>query len=150
MVTTVGTSNDIPTLIENFILLERDAIAAYETTIEKLSNSSYKAKIEEFRQDHLRHLDELQDLAARHGANVPAEGDMKQMLTTGKVKLGAMMGDDGTILRAMSTNETDTVTAYSNGCDNSAIPAADRPIFERALEDEQRHKAWMEETAQAG
>ena len=34
MVTTVGTSRDLRTLIENFILLERDAIAAYETAID--------------------------------------------------------------------------------------------------------------------
>ena len=33
MVTTIGTSSDMAKLVENFILLEHDAIAAYETTI---------------------------------------------------------------------------------------------------------------------
>ena len=149
MVTTVGTSTDLRTLIENFILLERDAIAAYETTIEKLESPAHKARIEEFRQDHLRHLSDLQDLAARHGADAPAEGDSKEMLTKGKVKLAGLMGGDGAVLQAMSSNETDTVTAYANGCDNAAVPVEALPVFERALADERRHKEWMDRAAQA-
>lgn len=150
MVTTVGTAQDMPKLIEDFIHLERDAIAAYEATIDRLEDPAHKAKVEEFRQDHLRHLDELQALALRHGAEVPMEGDMKQVLTTGKVKMAGMMGGDGAVLRAMSSNETDTVTAYSNGCDNPVVPADARPVFERGLADERRHKDWMDRTAEAG
>lgn len=149
MATTVGTSSDLATLITNFIYLERDAIAAYEATIERLSGAEAKQKISEFRQDHLRHLSELTELADRHGAKVPAEGDMKEMLTTGKVKLAGIFGGDGAVLKAMSTNETDTVTAYSNACDNSVIPSEARPLFERGREDERRHKAWMDQAAQA-
>ncbi len=148
MVTTVGTSSDLSKLIENFILLERDAIAAYETTIERLQDPALKAQVEDFRQDHLRHLDELAAMASRHGADVPQEGDMKQILTTGKVKLASLVGDDATILRAMSTNEADTVTAYSNGCENQAIPPEDRALFERGLADERRHKEWMERNSE--
>ena len=149
MVTTVGTASDLPKLIEDFIYLERDAIAAYEATIERLEDPAHKAKIEEFRQDHLRHLDELQSLAMRHGADVPLEGDAKQMLTTGKVKMAGLVGGDGMVLGAMSTNETDTVTAYSNGCDNPVVPADARPVFERGLADERRHKDWMDRAADA-
>lgn len=144
MVTTVGTSSDMKSLIENFILLERDAIAAYDTTIDRLKSPEYKAKIADFRADHMRHLDELTQLAGRHGANVPQEGDMKEMLTTGKIKMANMMGDDGTILRAMSTNEADTVSAYEKGSENEIVPAEERALFTRALEDERRHKEWME------
>ena len=72
---------------------------------------------------------------------------MKQMLTTGKVKMADMVGGDGAILNAMSTNETDTVSAYQNGTDNAATPADLQPVLAQALADEQRHKAWMEETA---
>ena len=149
MATTVGTSNDLPKLIENFILLERDAIAAYDEVVGRLETPSYKAKIAEFREDHLRHLSELEVLAREHGADVPAEGDMKQMLTTGKVQMADMAGGDGAILRAMSSNETDTVSAYSEGSENAVVPSAAKPIFARALEDERRHKAWMDEAAEA-
>ena len=148
MATTVGTSNELGTLIENFIYLERDAIAAYDAVIERLESPLSKEKISEFRADHHRHLTELEQLALEHGVAAPSEGDAKEMLTTGKVKMADMVGGDGAILKAMSTNETDTGTAYSNGTENSAIPETARPIFARALEDERRHKAWMDETAQ--
>ena len=147
MVTTVGTSSDVTSLIENFVLLERDAIAAYEVTIERLESPEFKAKVSEFLEDHQRHLDELTRAAAAHGVTAPAEGDMKEMLTTGKVKMADMVGDDGTILQAMSTNESDTVAAYENGTQNGAAPADLQPILAAGLADEQRHKAWMEEAA---
>ena len=149
MATTVGTSSDMPSLIENFVYLERDAIAAYDETISRLEMPENRAKISEFREDHVRHLSELESLAAKHGAPVPAEGDMKQMLTTGKIKLADLMGGDDALLKAMSTNEVDTITAYSNGVDNAAVPAEDRSVFERAHQDEERHKAWMDSAARA-
>lgn len=149
MATTVGTSGDLPTLIENFIYLERDAIAAYDETISRLESPTHKARIAEFREDHVRHLDDLRALAAKHGANVPAEGDMKQLLTTGKIKLADLMGGDGALLKAMSSNETDTITAYGNGASNETVPPEDRPIFQRAQADEERHKAYMDQASQA-
>ncbi|SFP50807.1 DUF2383 domain-containing protein [Tranquillimonas alkanivorans] len=149
MVTTVGTSTDIKDLVENFILLERDAIAAYDEVIARLDSPARKERVSQFKSDHERHLDELTRLAARVGANVPQEPDAKSMLTTGEVQLADMAGGDGAILKAMSTNETDTVTAYERGCDNTAVPVEDRAIFARALEDERSHKAWMEAEAKA-
>lgn len=144
MVTTVGTSGDMPTLIRNFILLERDAIAAYDATIERLEDPAHKARISEFRADHERHLNELTQMAARHGAEVPSEGDSKQLLTTGKVQMANLVPGDGSVLKAMSSNESDTVSAYSSGCDNQVVPAEERPVFERALADEKRHKDYMD------
>ena len=149
MATTVGTSGNMPSLIENFAYLERDAIAAYDEAISRLEDPSHKSKVAEFREDHVRHLSELEGLAAKHGATFPLEGDMKEMLTTGKIKMADLVGGDGAILKAMSTNEIDTVTAYSNGASNDAVPMEDRSIFERARSDEERHKAWMDSAAQA-
>lgn len=149
MATTVGTSNDFNKLIENFILLEHDAIAAYEETAKRLEDAARRAKVEEFRQDHLRHLQDLEDLATRHGATVPGEGDMKEVLTTGKVKLADMVGGDSAILKAMATNENDTIGAYQHAVDNAAVPETERELFRRGLSDEQRHKSWMDSEAAA-
>jgi rubrerythrin len=149
MVTTVGTQSHLTDLIENFILLEHDAIAAYDAVIERLDSPEYRRKITEFKADHERHMDGLRALASKHGADVPIEGDMKQMLTTGKVKLADMMGDDDFILRAMASNETDTVSAYDSGSQNDCVPAEDRALFTEALADERRHKEWMETTAKS-
>ena len=148
MVTTIGTDSDFRTLIENMITLEHDAIAAYTATIERLENPTHKARITEFRGDHERHLRELGDMARACGANIPAEGDMKQILTTGKVKLANLMGGDSALLKAMSSNENDTIQAYKQASENSVVPAEHRPVFQRGLEDERRHQAYMDSAAQ--
>ena len=85
MVTTVGTESTLNGLVEDLLLLEHDAIAAYDQTIARLENESWKQQVATFKSDHTRHVQELSQLAGEIGANVPKEGDMKQMLTTGKI-----------------------------------------------------------------
>ncbi|SFP15472.1 DUF2383 domain-containing protein [Tranquillimonas alkanivorans] len=148
MVTTVGRESDIRDLVTNLILLERDAIAAYDTCIEKLDNPTLADTIRDFRGDHLQHLDTLQTMAREAGAEAPADGDAKQMMTTGKVTLADMMGD-GAVLKAMKTNEDDTVTAYERAANHQDAVPASKAFFEKALADEQRHRAWMERTAES-
>jgi predicted outer membrane protein len=148
MVTTVGSGSDFRTVVENMIMLEHDAIAAYTATIERLESTTHKTRITEFRGDHERHLRELHDMARSCGANIPTEGDMKQMLTTGKVKLANLMGGDSALLKAMSSNENDTIQAYQQASENSAVPAEHRPVFQRGLEDERKHQAYMDSAAQ--
>ena len=146
MATTVGTETTFPKLVENLLLLEHDAIAAYEATIERLSDPSFKQQVGMFKADHDRHVSELTAIASSIGAPIPREGDAKQMLTTGKVKLASLMGDK-TILAAMRTNEEDTVTAYERASNHSEASAEARPIFQRAHQDELRHRDWMANAA---
>ena len=87
-------------------------------------------------------------MARACGADIPAEGDMKQMLTTGKVKLANLMGGDSALLKAMSSNENDTIQAYQQASENSAVPAEHRPVFQRGLQDERKHQAYMDSAAQ--
>ena len=148
MVTTVGMESTLSGLVEDLILLEHDAIAAYEQTIERLQNPQYKQQVAAFKADHDRHVQELAQLASAVGAEVHREGDMKQMLTTGKVALASMMGDSA-ILTAMRTNEEDTVTAYERASRHSEATPEARTIFERAHADELRHREWMSQAASA-
>lgn len=148
MATKVGTENNIRDLVENLILLEHDAIAAYDKTIEKLSDRGLSAQVEAFRADHHQHLEVLREIAREAGADAPIEGDMKQMLTTGKIAMANMMGDSA-ILKAMKTNEDDTVTAYERAARHADALPQTRAFFAKALEDERRHRAWMESTAEA-
>ena len=92
---------------------------------------------------------ELRGLADRQGAYAPDQGDGEPMVTTGKVKIADMTAGDPAILKAMSTNESDTVTAYRRGAENSALPEDDRAPLHRTLDDEECHEDWMERTAQA-
>lgn len=145
MPTTVGTETTAADLIKNLLILEHDAIAAYDSTIERLESAEYRQQIETFRRDHEAHVQEL-GLLDTMGIEKPMEGDMKQWLTTGKVALADLAGDN-TILKAMKTNEDDTVAAYQQALDNDITDAELRPLMEKGLADERRHRAWME-TAQ--
>lgn len=149
MVTTVGTESTFPKLVRNLLLLEHDAIAAYDQTAERLENPAWKQQIATFRSDHERHVRELTRLADSLGTDAPTEGDAKQLLTTGKVALASIMGDSAT-LRAMKSNEEDTVTAYERACQHQEVPAEARRIFEQALQDERRHRSWMQDAVAAG
>lgn len=85
-------------------------------------------------------------MAGELGIEAPTEGDMKQMLTTGKIAFADLMGD-AAILKAMKTNEDDTVTAYERAIRHEdAIPAS-KAFFMTAHQDEEKHRAWMETTA---
>ncbi|MBB3461534.1 DUF2383 domain-containing protein [Rhizobium sp. BK377] len=146
MVTMVGNESDIKELVKDLIYLEHDAIAAYDSCIERLDNKLFAGQIAAFKADHLQHLDVLREMARELGIQAPTEGDMKQMLTTGKIALADIIGD-GAILKAMKTNEDDTVTAYQRALRHEdAIPAS-KAFFMKAHLDEERHRAWMEENA---
>lgn len=147
MATTTGTEHYFGDLVTDLIYLEHDAIAAYDSTIERLSDPELAARVAEFRQDHLYHLEKLRDIAASINADIPEGGDMKQMLTTGKIALANLMGD-GAILKAMRTNEEDTVTAYDRARQHGDAVPASREFFEKALVDEKRHRAWFESAAE--
>ncbi|MCB8836551.1 DUF2383 domain-containing protein [Aurantimonas sp. VKM B-3413] len=146
MATTVGNETDIKSLVKDLIYLEHDAIAAYESTIDKLGETRLSAQVSEFRNDHLQHMDVLREMAAELGIEAPAQGDAKQYLTTGKIALADLMGDKQ-ILQAMKTNEDDTVTAYERASQHPDAVPKSKSFFEKALADERRHREWMSSTA---
>ncbi|MDY8110200.1 DUF892 family protein [Fulvimarina sp. 2208YS6-2-32] len=146
MATTVGNESDISDLVTNLIYLEHDAIAAYESTIEKLSDKALAAQVQRFLEDHRQHLSTLNNMAAELGIDAPTSGDMKGLLTTGKIAMANLMGD-ASILKAMKTNEDDTVTAYERASRHEGAIAQSRAFFDKALADEVRHREWMEQTA---
>jgi rubrerythrin len=144
MATTVGTETSIDKLVTDLIYLEHDAIAAYDTTIERLEDPEAKAKVSEFRSDHTQHLQVLQEIARELGIEAPTGGDMKKMLTTGKIALADMVGGDEAILKAMKTNEDDTVTAYERASAHGEAIEKSKAFFTKAAADERRHREWME------
>lgn len=71
---------------------------------------------------------------------------MKQYLTTGKIALADLIGD-GAILKAMKTNEDDTVSAYERAARHEGATPASKAFLLTAHQDEEKHRAWMEATA---
>ena len=148
MATSVGAEASIDRLVQSLLALEHDAISAYDAVIERLDDAEAKGRIAEFREDHARHVGVLETMAKELGVQPNQTGDAKEMLTTGKIKMANLMGD-GAILKAMKTNEDDTVTVYERAKDHSEAKPETVAFFEKALEDEKRHRAYMESAAEA-
>ena len=73
----------------------------------------------------------------------PKEGDMKKLLTQGKVVLASMVGDLS-ILRAMQSNEEDTNQAYKRMSERKDMERPIQKIILQGLEDEKRHFHWIQ------
>ncbi|MDB6090714.1 MAG: uncharacterized protein JWN85_3498 [Gammaproteobacteria bacterium] len=143
MVTHVGTEADLDELVEDLIKLDLAAIEAYDSAIERLSNAEYKGRLQEFRADHQEHTRVLGAWMRQQGRNPPDGAGGKQLLTSGKVVLAALLGDKR-ILQAMKTNEEDTNTAYERAVEHADVDDDLRGVFAKNLADERRHRAWIE------
>jgi rubrerythrin len=144
MVTLVGLQTDVVDAIQDLIELDYDAVEAYQAAINRLDNQVYKIQLRQFMADHERHIQELSTVLRRHSEEVPEGPSIgKQWLTKGKVVIANLMGDNA-ILLAMRSNEVDTNKAYERMSKRADLPVDISNIIARGLEDERRHKAWLE------
>lgn len=145
MVTMVGTESELVDLLMDLIKLDYDAIEAYRSAIEKLKDRKFAEHMTSFCNDHERHTKNLAPFVRELGGKVPTGSDMKSLLTTGKVAMGALMGDKA-ILMAMKTNEDDTNTAYERAVSHKGMTAEMKKVLNSNLSDERRHRTWIEHT----
>lgn len=148
MLTLAGTQNNEKDLVEALLQLEKNALEAYDETIERLESQQYSQKISEFRQDHYQHVEALSQFARQMGVEIPDAG-AKSLLTKGKVVIADLVGNDGAILTAMKTNEYETVMAYENACKKDFLSPELRTLCEKGLADEKRHRDWMDQAAKS-
>lgn len=143
MVTKVGLQSDFASALKDLIELDFDAVEAYEAAINRLENASYREKLEEFKADHQRHIEDLSNLLREKGIDAPTSPSVKQWLTKGKTILAQLLGDDA-ILKAMISNEEDTNTAYERICHHDHLWPEAKEIVNNGWDDEKRHKQWLE------
>lgn len=149
MATLVGTEMTLQDLLKDLVRLDFDAAAAYQAAIDRLRKPAFKAAMRRFKADHLRHTRELSAYLRAMGHRPPRDGDMMQVLTTGKVVIAGLAGDTA-ILTAMRTNEDDTVTAYDRAVSHPDCPADAVRLLQRGDRDEHRHRAWIVSALEGG
>jgi uncharacterized protein (TIGR02284 family) len=143
MATLVGTQKDLNRLLEALLELDYDAIEAYRAAIDRIEAPNDREQLQAFMADHERHVQEIGSFIAELGGS-PAKGpDVKQWLAKGKVVIAGLVGDRA-ILMAMKTNEDDTNTAYERAAAREDLPSDIRMVVEQNLDDERRHRAWIE------
>lgn len=144
MTTLVGTQKEFVDALYQLCELDYDAVEAYQSAIDRLDNPAYKNKLVEFRADHERHIREISEVLNKHHADIPEGPSAKHFLAQGKVVIANLFGDEK-ILHAMLSNEVDTNTAYERLNSRKDEWSDARDILARGLEDERRHKAWLED-----
>jgi len=143
MATMVGTQSDFTDFLTELTELEYDAVEAYRVAVERLTDRENQRQLNTFLADHQRHVTELSGFMRSMGETPPDGGDLKQVLTKGKVYLGSIFGDRA-ILMVMKSNEDDTNTAYERAIARTDLTLPLRSLLEQHLVDERRHRAWME------
>ena len=148
MVTTVGLELDFMKALKNLVSLDYDAVEAYQAAIDRMEDEEYKKALESFKQDHLRHIEEISEFLRKHNETPPEGPSSKSLLTQGKVVLAKLVSER-MILRAMRSNEIDTNTAYGRINNYEEIPDEIRGALKRDLQDEKRHLVWLEKTLES-
>lgn len=142
MATLVGKQSEPVQLLKSLVELDFDAIEAYEAAIERIDNPMIRMRLGDFRDDHRRHVAVLNPILQRLGGEPVLEGDIRRVLTKGRVVIGGLFGNKA-ILTAMKSNEDDTNTAYEHAVGHLGFGPDVVPILERHLSDERRHREYV-------
>jgi hypothetical protein len=144
MITLVGTQKDFSKAMKELIELEYEAIEAYEMAYNKTTTNEYKLKLNDFKMDHKKHIEQLTELLNKHEVTAPtAPSISNQWLTKGKIIIGSLIGDDS-ILKAVLSNEIETNVAYERMHRHDNLWEDAKNIIKNGLEDEKKHKNWLE------
>jgi rubrerythrin len=145
MVSFVGRQADFASALKEAVELEYDAAEAYDVAIARIESDNFKEVLRSFCADHRRHIEKLSELLKNHDEEAPTGPDnSKRLLVKGKTVLGALLGDTS-ILRAINSNEIDTNAAYERLSLYEDIWDEAVQIVHDFLQDERRHKKWLEE-----
>ena len=142
MATRIGKESDAVKMLCDLIELDFDAAQAYQAAIDRLVDGESIVHLQSFREDHLRHTRDLSEIVRDLEATPPTEGDIKAVLTKGKVVIAGLAGDVA-ILRAMKSNEDDTNSAYERAASRTDLPQGADAVLDRGLADERSHREWI-------
>lgn len=135
-------NRDIIRMLNELIELDYDTIEAYRVAIDRLAQPGDRDQLQDYLDDHERHVRELGELVRSLGGE-PSDGpDFKRIVTRGKVMLAGLL-DDRAVMFAMKTNENDVHRAYSRAVAHKDLPDPVRRVLEHDQQDERRHRSWI-------
>ena len=124
--------------------LDADAVGAYDAAIRRVDEPLIREKLNEFRIDHLRHLQDLNVFILQLGGEpVELKPDLKGSAMKMATAASSLMGTHAA-LAAMLGNEEFTNRAYEYAL-RFEWSAEVRTLVEKNREDERRHVAWIQD-----
>ncbi len=147
MATTTEGEETVLDLLNELIELDYDAIEAYRAAVLRVADPRDRARVSGFLDDHVRHVQDLAVLVRELGAEPAGSGDLRQILTKGKVVIAGLFGDR-LVLEAMKSNEEEATAVYA-GAARRELPERVRALVERHLAEERKHHDWIVERLDA-
>lgn len=124
--------------------LDADAIGAYDAAIARVNEPLVRERLNDFRVDHVRHVQDLNALLQRLGGEpVELKPDLKGAAMRGLTAVTSLMGTEAALV-AMLGNEEFTNRAYELALSFEWSPEV-RGLIEKNREDERRHITWIRE-----
>lgn len=124
--------------------LDVDAIGAYDAAIARVTEPMVRERLNEFRVDHLRHVQDLNAFIQRFGGEpVMLRPDFKGAAMKGLTAMTSLMGTEAALV-AMLGNEEFSNRAYEYALNFKWSPVV-RGLIEKNRQDEERHITWIKE-----
>jgi uncharacterized protein (TIGR02284 family) len=124
--------------------LDIDASNAYEQAIKNVDDANIRQKLEQFRGDHERHVNDLSSHIRRHGGEPPEhKPGVKGFVLQGFTAIRSAIGTESA-LKAMRSNENLTNRTYADALEWDT-PDDVKQLIRKNYEDEQRHLRYIED-----
>ncbi len=137
-------TKDILKHLGNLCQLDIDAHSSYEQAIQNVDDAGIRQKLEQFKNDHERHITELSNHIRKHGGQPPEHRPgFKGFFLQGFTAIRAATGTEGA-LKAMRGNEETTNKHYSEAVEWD-MPDDIKQVIKKGYEDEQRHLRYIED-----
>jgi rubrerythrin len=131
-------------MLNDLLQLEHDALPAYRTAIAGLRDPARRRAMEGFRDEHLRHVDELTALIEARGGTPLHLPHLPTGLFKLAVQMAGLPGGDRAILLAFKANEWQSQEKYARRAIEAESEEADVAAFlRRAAADEAKHYGWV-------
>ncbi|OJH37223.1 ferritin-like domain-containing protein [Cystobacter ferrugineus] len=124
--------------------LDVDAAGTYEAAIARVKDQLVRERLNEFRVDHVRHVQDLNAFIRQLGGEpVELRPDLKGAVMKGMTAITSMMGTEAALV-AMLGNEELTNRTYELALSFDWSPEV-RQLIEQNRKDEERHLAWIKD-----
>lgn len=140
MMAIMGTETGNAGLIQDFIRVQIEAVAACVAAIPHLAGPDERAAVVDLRCEHQRQLALLRELAREERIDPPVSGTAYEAGTIGGIRKAARAGGDRSVLEALARSEAAVVADYRRVVQNTVLSVTTRPVFERALDALRRHR----------
>lgn len=121
---------------------------AYDIALGNAERPDICEHLEQFKDDHIRHADELGKLLADLGGEPNGGPATRQMFPADPIVAASIRGDRN-VLEELLSSENDTNAAYERALGTVQANEAAERLLGRNLDDERRHRTWIEETLAA-